>query len=125
MSRRPPASPSASSPSDAVFAAVAKYFSLLAEPTRLRILNAICKDERSVSRIVRETGATQPNVSRHLALLHQAGVVSRRRDGNAVYYKVDDPVFAEVCRSVCLQLAGGIDAGRPLVRELLAFAHQH
>jgi DNA-binding transcriptional ArsR family regulator len=125
MSRPARPSSSASAPSDAVFSAVAKYFGLLAEPTRLRILNAICTTERSVSAIVGETGATQPNVSRHLALLHQAGVVSRRREGNAVYYKVDDPVFAEVCRSVCLQLAGGIDAGRPLARELLLFARQH
>ncbi|MEP7183843.1 MAG: metalloregulator ArsR/SmtB family transcription factor [Betaproteobacteria bacterium] len=110
---------------DGVFVAVAKYFGLLAEPMRLRILHAICHDERSVSEIVAETGATQSNVSRHLSLLHDAGVVSRRREGSAVYYKVADPAFADVCRSVCVQLAGGIDARRPLSRELLAFAQQH
>lgn len=125
MSRPASGPPPASATPDAVFVAVAKYFGLLAEPTRLRILNAICTVERSVSAIVRETGATQPNVSRHLALLHQAGVVSRRREGNAVYYKVEDPVFADVCRTVCRQLAGGIEAGRPLSRELLAFAREH
>ena len=59
--------------------------------TRLKILHAICNSERSVSAIVAATGATQTNVSRHLALMHQAGVVSRRRDGNAVYYRVDRP----------------------------------
>ncbi len=59
-----------------MFDSVARYFSLLAEPTRLKILHTICHDERSVSSIVAATGATQTNVSRHLSLMHQAGVVS-------------------------------------------------
>lgn len=58
---------------DEVFAVVARYFGLLSEPTRLKILHTICQDERSVSAIVAATGVTQTNVSRHLALLHQAG----------------------------------------------------
>ena len=107
---------------DEVFAVVARYFSLLSEPTRLKILHTICQDERSVSAIVAATGVTQTNVSRHLALLHQAGVVSRRREGNAVYYFVTDPEFVEVCRTVCVQIAGRIDARQPLKRDLLDFA---
>ena len=107
-----------------VFVAVARYFSLLSEPTRLRILHAICQAEQSVSAIVAATGATQTNVSRHLALLHQAGVVSRRRDGNTVYYGVADPEFVSICRSVCVQIAGRIDAHAPLRRDLLGFAAQ-
>ena len=105
-----------------VFAAVAGYFGLLSEPTRLRILHAICQAERSVSAIVAATGATQTNVSRHLSLLHRAGVVSRRRAGNAVYYRVADLEFASMCRSVCVQIAGRIDASEPLKRDLLGFA---
>lgn len=110
---------------DEVFAAVAKYFSLLSEPTRLKILHAICSDEQSVSAIVRETGATQTNVSRHLSLLHQAGVVGRRKEGNTVYYRVSDRVFADVCRTVCVAIAGRIDARQPLRNELLEFVQQH
>jgi DNA-binding transcriptional ArsR family regulator len=105
-----------------VFTAVAKYFRLLSEPTRLKILHTICSDERSVSTIVDATGATQTNVSRHLALLHQAGVVSRRKERNAVFYKVADPVFADICRTVCRQIAARIDARQPLRRELLGYA---
>jgi len=108
-----------------VFAAVARYFSLLSEPMRLKILHTICSDERSVSAIVGATGATQTNVSRHLALLHHAGVVSRRKERNAVFYKVADPVFADICRTVCRQIAGRIDARQPLRRELLDFARDH
>jgi DNA-binding transcriptional ArsR family regulator len=109
---------------DGVFVAVARYFGLLSEPTRLRILHAICQEERSVSAIVAATGATQTNVSRHLALMHQAGVVSRRREGSAVYYGVADPEFVSICRSVCVQIAGRIDAAAPLKRGLLGFAAQ-
>lgn len=105
-----------------VFAAVARYFSLLAEPTRLKILHTICHEERSVSAIVAATGATQTNVSRHLSLMHQAGVVSRRRDGSTVYYKVLDPEFGEMCRTVCVRIAGRMEAGDLLKRELLEFA---
>jgi len=110
---------------DRVFAVVARYFSLLSEPTRLKILHTICQDERSVSAIVTATGATQTNVSRHLTLMHQAGVVSRRRAGNIVYYRVDDSEFVEICRSVCVQIASRIDEQKPLKRDLLQFAGSH
>lgn len=107
-----------------VFDAVARYFGLLAETTRLKILHTICHEERSVSAIVAATGATQTNVSRHLSLMHQAGVVSRRRDGSTVYYKVLDPEFGEMCKTVCVRIAGRMEASDTLKRELLDFASQ-
>lgn len=107
---------------DEVFDSVARYFGLLAEPTRLKILHAICNQERSVSDIVAVTGATQTNASRHLALMHRAGVVSRRREGSVVFYRLVDPDFAEICRTVCVRIAGRIEAGEPLKRELLDYA---
>ena len=67
---------------DRVFAVVARYFSVLSEPTRLRIMHTICQEERSVTAVVATTGFTQTNVSRHLALMHSVRVVSRRREGN-------------------------------------------
>jgi DNA-binding transcriptional ArsR family regulator len=107
-----------------VFDAVAKYFGLLAEPMRLAILHAICNEEKTVSAIVEATGATQTNVSRHLGLLHAAGVVSRRRDGASVHYQVDDPVFVEICRSACVRIAARIDRQSPLAGDLLDYARQ-
>jgi DNA-binding transcriptional ArsR family regulator len=107
---------------NAVFDAVARYFSLLAEPTRLKILHTICHEEHSVSSIVEATGATQTNVSRHLSLMHRAGVVSRRRDGSMVYYQVLDPEFREMCRNVCERMATRMESGDHLKRELLEFA---
>ena len=110
---------------DRVFAVVARYFGVLSEPTRLKILHTICQDERSVSAIVEETGATQTNVSRHLGLMLHAGVVSRRREGNTVYYRVANPEFVEICRSVCVQIASRIDEQKPLRKDLLHFAAGH
>ena len=107
---------------DQVFAVVARHFAILAEPMRLKILHTICQDEQSVSAIVAATHATQTNVSRHLALMHHAGVVSRRRDGNSVYYRVADAEFVAICRSVCIQIASRIDEQKPLRRDLLQFA---
>jgi DNA-binding transcriptional ArsR family regulator len=117
-------SPQSADELHAVFEAVARYFGLLAEPTRLRILHAICQSEQSVSAIVVATGATQTNVSRHLALLLRAGVVGRRREGTTVYYSIADPEFVTICRSVCVRIAGRIDAALPLRRDLLGFAAQ-
>ncbi len=88
-------------------------------------MHTICQDERSVSAIVAATGATQTNVSRHLALMLQAGVVSRRRGGNAVYYRVADAEFVEICRTVCVRIASRIEDQKPLRRELLQFAAKH
>jgi len=89
-----------------VFEAVSNYFALLSEPVRLRILHSICREEKSVSQIVAETGATQTNVSRHLNTLYRAGALSRRKDGNFIYYGVRDSALTEICRTVCTHIAG-------------------
>jgi len=105
---------------DPVFAAVAAYFSVLSEPTRLKIMHAVCNGERTVSQIVAETGATQTNVSRHLGLMHRHGVLVRRREGNQIYYRVADSTMVELCRTVCNRIASTIDERRPLRRKLLS-----
>lgn len=104
---------------DPVFDTVAAYFSVLSEPTRLRIMHAICETEKPVSKIVAELSATQTNVSRHLSLMYRAGVLARRKEGNHVYYRVADASMVEVCRMVCNQIAGRMDEKKPLRRELL------
>jgi DNA-binding transcriptional ArsR family regulator len=106
---------------DEVLEAVASYFRLLAEPTRLKVLHAICERERSVNDIVAETGLTQTNVSRQLRALHVRGVLSRRKEGNLVFYKVVDTTLMELCRTACVRIAGQIDERRPLRKALLRF----
>ena len=104
---------------DPVFDAVASYFSVLSEPTRLRIMHAICETEKSVSQIVEEIGSTQTNASRHLSLMYRSGVLARRKEGSQVYYRVADASMVEICRTVCNQIAGSMDEKKPLRRELL------
>lgn len=109
---------------DAVFDVVASYFSVMAEPTRLKIMHAICQDEKSVNNIVEELGATQTNVSRHLGLMYRAGVVTKRKDGNQVFYRIADPAMIEICRTVCTQIAGRMDDNQPLRRGLVRLLPQ-
>jgi DNA-binding transcriptional ArsR family regulator len=90
-----------------IFERAAQYFALLSEPARLRIIQAVCSDERSVQEVVVMTSLPQPNVSRHLSLLYRAGALSRRREGTFVFYKIADPMITDLCRSVCVRLAGG------------------
>lgn len=89
-----------------VFESVARYFSVLGEPTRLRILHALCQEEWCVNGIIRVTGLAQANASRHLGLMYQVGLLSRRREGAQIFYKVADPMCVELCRTVAAQLTG-------------------
>ncbi len=104
---------------DPVFDVVAGYFGVLAEPTRLKITHALCLGEKTVSQIVAQTGATQTNVSRHLALMHRHGVVTRRKNGAQVIYAIADPTMVELCRSVCGRISGAIQGRQPAQKQLL------
>jgi DNA-binding transcriptional ArsR family regulator len=80
---------------------VADRFKVLAEPLRLQLLNALREQEHTVTELVEATGAGQANVSRHLALLHRHGLVSRRKEGLHVFYRIADPRIFELCELVC------------------------
>lgn len=88
-----------------VFESAAEYFSLLSEPSRLKIMHCLCDGERSVNEVVAASGLNQANASRHLNTLYRAGVVGRRRDGVQVMYSLIDPNFTELCRTVCVRIA--------------------
>ena len=88
-----------------VFDAAAELFGVLSTPLRLRILNAICDQEKSVKQIVQAAGSTQPNVSQHLKVLYIAGVIAKRRVGMQMYYRVQSEGAMRLCRTVCTQIA--------------------
>jgi DNA-binding transcriptional ArsR family regulator len=69
-----------------VFTRVAEYFNVLSEPSRLRIMYAVCSGEKSVSEVVELCGSSQANVSRHLSALHKAGILLRRKEGTTVFW---------------------------------------
>ncbi|GAB4330946.1 MAG: hypothetical protein OHK0047_18480 [Leptolyngbyaceae cyanobacterium] len=76
---------------------LASRFKILAEPARLQILAALCNQERSVQEICDRTGLHQGNVSKHLRLMKDAGVVSCRREGVWRYYRVIDTDLLSLC----------------------------
>ena len=107
--------------SDAALRMIADRFKVMADPLRLKILHTLWDEELSVSEIVAVTGSLQANVSKHLGVLQQAGLVSRRKDGLNVYYRISDRTVFELCEVVCAslhdRLAAQIDELAPGVRE--------
>jgi DNA-binding transcriptional ArsR family regulator len=91
--------------SDAMIGLVARRFRTLGEPYRLRILQLLESGERSVGELVDALGGNQSNVSRHLQVLQETGLVSRRRQGNSVYYSIADPMIFRLCELVCRSAA--------------------
>ena len=84
-----------------VLALVAERFKALAEPTRLRILNALRAGERTVSELMEETALGQANVSKHLQLLHSLGFVERRKEGLYVHYSLAGEEVFQLCDIMC------------------------
>jgi ArsR family transcriptional regulator len=80
---------------------MAEKFRMLADPTRLAILRSLLTGERNVSQVIGETGRNQANVSKHLKMLAEAGLVTRRKEGLQVFYKVADPLVERLCKLVC------------------------
>lgn len=88
---------------------VADYFSVLSEPMRLRILNLLRDGEKCVQDLVEATETSQANVSKHLKVMLQAGMVNRRSEGTSAYYSVADDLSYELCNLVCDRLASRIE----------------
>jgi DNA-binding transcriptional ArsR family regulator len=87
--------------SDELAGLVAHRLRVIAEPTRIKILDRLRDGERTGGELQHALGASQQNVSKHLALLHEAGIVGRRRDGHQVYYGIEDESVFAICDHVC------------------------
>ncbi len=70
----------------------------LADPKRLCVLESLAAGEVSVGDLATRVSCQVPNMSQHLAVLRSAGLVTARRDGNTVYYRLADPRVLEACR---------------------------
>ncbi len=90
---------------DEALAQVAAYFQALAEPTRLQILNLLRQGERSVGELALLCGYSAANISRHLALLTQRGLVQRESRGNSAFYSIADASVYALCDLVCGNIA--------------------
>lgn len=99
---------------DAVFESAAELFSLLSTPIRLKIISAVCNGEKNVSQLLDEIMTTQPNMSQHLAALYRSGVLTKRREGTQIYYRLQSERVATLCRAVCMQVAIELDGADKL-----------
>ncbi len=80
---------------------VANQFRVLAEPLRLEILQYLEDGEKTVNEIVLATKASQPNISKHLRVMLQAGILVKRQEKNNAYYSVADQTIFTMCETVC------------------------
>jgi DNA-binding transcriptional ArsR family regulator len=82
---------------DEIMVLQAEILKTLASPRRLEILHRLSEGACEVSRLAEELGASQPNISQHLAVLRTAGLVDAERDGRGVRYRLSDPEVIVAC----------------------------
>jgi DNA-binding transcriptional ArsR family regulator len=111
---------------DRVFESAAELFAVLATPVRLKIISAVCQQEKNVTELLGMIETTQPNMSQHLATLYRSGVLSKRREGTQIYYRLQSERVAMLCRAVCTQVAIELDGGAALDSSdrLVPLAHR-
>lgn len=80
---------------------IAERFRVIGEPMRIRLLDALRDGEATVGELTGRLGASQQNVSKHLGVLHQAGIVSREKQGTSVLYSIADDSVFDLCEQVC------------------------
>jgi len=80
---------------------IARRFGALSDPMRIRLLHSLFEGEKNVSALVRLSGGSQTNVSRHLQTLADAGIIARRKEGAQAFYAIDDPTIFDLCELVC------------------------
>lgn len=88
---------------------IAERFRVLAEPMRIRLLDALRDTPATVGELQEATGASQQNVSKHLGLLLRSGLVSRSKEGNFSRYSIADEGVFELCEYVCGGLRRQLD----------------
>ncbi len=86
---------------DALVELIARRFRVIGEPMRIKLLDHLRAGESTVQELTTAVAASQQNVSKHLGVLHDAGIVSRRKEGTQVYYRVVDHGVFELCETVC------------------------
>ena len=91
-------------PTDAALEMIAARFRALAEPMRLRLLHLLMLRERTVGQLAEASGSGQANVSKHLAVLRQGGMVGTRKQGLNTVCFIADPLVKQLCDMMCHHL---------------------
>ena len=96
---------------------IAERFAALAEPMRLRLLNALRRGELNVGDLAEESGASPANASKHMQLLLQQGFVERRKDGTTIWYRIADPAVFELCSLISAGIDRVLERRRKQLRQ--------
>ncbi|WP_320668637.1 ArsR/SmtB family transcription factor [Patulibacter defluvii] len=80
---------------------IARRFRVIGDPTRIRLLDRLREGAATVGELTAAIGSSQQNASKHLGVLHQAGIVSRTKEGTAVRYAIADETVFALCELVC------------------------
>lgn len=103
-------------------APVADYFKMLSEVSRLQILNCLKLGEMNVTQLSEETGLGQANLSKHLKILTQASILTRKPVGVSVYYEISDPMIFDLCELVCDRLTDRMQEQADRLHQLKALS---
>jgi DNA-binding transcriptional ArsR family regulator len=96
-------------PSEDLLALVARRMRLIADPVRMRILLLLKQQEMTVQALADELLGSHQNVSRHLGVLAQAGILSRRREGSRVWYTIADYTVLQIIAQATASTTGYIE----------------
>ena len=95
---------------------VTSRLALLADPTRVQLLALLEQQEATVQTLADKMPGTPQNISRHLCILHRAGIVARRREGTAVYYSLVDYSACRLLDQALASIKGQLDELTDLVK---------
>ena len=96
---------------------IADYFKVLADPTRLQILSLLGGGEYNVGELAKQCNCTSANISRHLSMLSQQGLITRTNRGTSVYYQLTDQSPFALCDLVCENINRKITAQKQALAE--------
>jgi ArsR family transcriptional regulator len=102
---------------------VAEYFKVLSEVSRLQILSCLKNGEMNVTELSEATGLGQANLSKHLKVLTQAGILSRQAQGVSAYYSIKEPVIFDLCELVCDRIINRMQEQAETVELLNVFSN--
>lgn len=103
-----------------VFELHAEVCKVFSHPKRLQIINALREDELTVTQVVEHLRIPKANVSQHLAMLRQKGVVATRREGLNIYYRIANPKIIQAFDLMRQVLLEQLDKGKTLAKRLKA-----
>lgn len=94
---------------------IAQRLRVIGDPTRIRLLDALREQERSVGELAELLGTSQQNASKHLGVLLQAGILSRRKEGTTARYAIADATVFALCEQICGALQSQLEELSALV----------